>query len=338
MPKFIKVFSIILLILLLSFFLYYFFVAKAPRQEKIKWGVNFSQMQAEALKLDWKKTYLAILEDLGAKEIKLLTQWDWMEGQKDRFYFKDIDWQIKQAELNKAKVIYVVGMKSGRWPECHLPQWAKVLSKKEQQEELLKYIREVILRYKNSPAIIAWQVENEPLFRYGECPWHDKKFLKKEVEFIKSLDSSRKIIISDSGEQSLWTEAGKLGDIVGTTMYRRIWFGIAGKLGFYGTFPIPAVFYWYKSQIIKYLFNKEVINVELQAEPWGPKLIFDLSLPEQEKTMNLGQFRKNVEYARQSGLDTFYFWGTEWWYWLKEKHNRPEIWNEARKLFKESNF
>lgn len=24
---------------------------------------------------------------------------------------------------------------------------------------------------------------------------------------------------------------------------------------------------------------------------------------------------------------------TEWWFWLKEKQGKPEIWNEAKKLF-----
>ena len=49
--------------------------------------------------------------------------------------------------------------------------------------------------------------------------------------------------------------------------------------------------------------------------------------------MNLEQFRKNIEFAQRTGLDTFYLWGGEWWYWLKEKQNQPEIWEEAKTLF-----
>src|SRR3989338_4272996 len=82
----------------------YFLVGQAPVQKNITWGVNFSQMQAEVLKLDWKKTYLALMEDLGVKNIKLLTQWDWVEGQQDDFYFKDIDWQIKEAKARGVKI------------------------------------------------------------------------------------------------------------------------------------------------------------------------------------------------------------------------------------------
>ena len=121
-----------------------------------------------------------------------------------------------------------------------------------------------------------------------------------------------------------------IGDIVGTTLYKKVWFK---QIGMYVKYPIPPVFYWRKAQIIKKLFNKKVICVELQAEPFGPKLLYDSPLEEQKKSMNLNQFRENIDFATKTGLDTFYLWGTEWMYWMKEKQNQPEIWNEAKKLF-----
>lgn len=333
MYKMLKLFIFILIILFL-FFLYYFFLAKAPKPEKITWGINFSQMWAKALGLDWKETYLAILDDLGAKNIKLHTQWDWVEGKKGKYFFDDIDWQIKEAEKRNAKLIYVVGMKTGRWPECHIPDWAAGLSKQEQQNEILKYIKEVVIKYKNSKAIVYWQAENEPLFKFGECPWRDKEFLKKEVALIKSLDPSRQVIVSDSGEQSLWFGAAQTGDIVGITLYRIVWADIVGKYGFYLKFPLPPLTYWRKAQIIEKFFGKKVINIELQAEPWTSEIFYDISQKEQEKSMSLEQFRKNIEYGKKTGLETFYFWGAEWWYWLKEVKSRPEIWNEAKNIFR----
>lgn len=334
MSKMIKVLFLIFIVLFLIF-VYYFFIAKAKKQEKITWGVNFSRMHSGNLKLDWKKNYLAILEDLGVKNIKLITNWNFIEDKKDKYYFDDVDWQIGQAKKYGAKLIYVVGMKTGRWPECHLPDWAKHLSKQEQQVQILEYIREVVLRYKSQESIIAWQAENEPLFRFGICPWYDKNFLKKEVELIKSIDQTRPVIISDSGEQSLWIEAAKIGDIVGTTMYRTVWVHITDKYGFYFTFPLPPVSYWTKAWFINKFFGKMVINVEIQAEPWVYDVFGDIPLREQEKTMNLDQFRKNIIYAKQTGFDQFYLWGAEWWYWMKETQNRPEIWEETKKLFSE---
>ncbi|MEK7664786.1 MAG: DUF4038 domain-containing protein, partial [Patescibacteria group bacterium] len=194
-------FLFVFLILFLVVFSY-FFLGKAPRQKNVIFGVNFSQKGAESLKLDWKETYLAILDDLKTKQIKLITHWDLIEKQNNNYYFDDTDWQVKEAEKREVKMIFVLGIKTGRWPECHDPEWAKNFSKKEEQQELLNYIEKIILRYKDSPSIIAWQVENEPLFEFGECPWQDKDFWKKEIKLVKSLDPARPIIASDSGEQS----------------------------------------------------------------------------------------------------------------------------------------
>ncbi|MBI1866656.1 MAG: endo-1,4-beta-xylanase [Candidatus Staskawiczbacteria bacterium] len=181
-----KMLKIIILVLIVLFIIFlYFFIGKAPKQKNIIWGVNFSQMQAENLRLNWREVYLALLDDLSVKNIKLVTNWDFIEGTKDSYYFDDIDWQINEAESRGVNLIYVVGMKTGRWPECHVPRWANGLSKQQQQQEILKYIKEVVLRYKNSKSIIFWQVENEPLFKFGECPWYDKNFLKKEAELVK---------------------------------------------------------------------------------------------------------------------------------------------------------
>ncbi|KKP92711.1 MAG: hypothetical protein UR98_C0019G0004 [Parcubacteria group bacterium GW2011_GWA1_36_12] len=335
MNKLIKIFflSLIVIFALFAVVFSYFFVGSAPSAENIVWGVDFSQMQAEALKLDWKETYLALLDDLGVKNIKLHIQWDWIEGKKGSYFFDDVDWQINQAEKRNAKIIYVVGMKTGRWPECHIPSWAENLSKEQQQDEILKYLKEIILRYKDNNTIAFWQVENEPLFDFGICPWYDENFLRKEVQFVKSLDPSRPVIISDSGEQSMWFKAAKIGDIVGITMYRKVWARVADGLGFNFDSFLKPVTYWRKAELIKKIFGKDVIGIELQAEPWTSKPFYNVLLPEQEKTMNSDLFKKNVEYAKESGLSKFYFWGAEWWYWLKTTQDKPEIWNEAKNLF-----
>ena len=329
---------IITLVLIASIF-YYFYIGKAPESKKMTWGVDFSQMQTEILGLNWKETYLAIINDLNAKNIKLHTQWDWVEGIKGDFYFDDIDWQIKKAEDNNVKIIYVVGMKTGRWPECHIPGWAQTISKEQQQEEVLKYIKEVVLRYKDSPAVAYWQVENEPFFKFGECPsWYydGGEFLQKEVDLVRSLDPDRKIIVSDSGEQSFWTKPAKVGDIVGITMYRKVWFHVIDGLGFYYDFLLRPISYYRRAEIINKFFNKDVICIELQAEPWTESVYVDASVEEQLRTMNLEQFKKNVKYAKATGLDTVYLWGVEWWYWMETTQNQPEIWQEAQQLFKSS--
>ncbi len=325
-----KIILLVVLIVLAPVFIFLFVGRPAPHED-IVWGINFSEKHAVNLGLDWQELYLAILDDLGARHIKLAVHWDMIEPEKDRYFFDHLDKQVEEAEKRQAEVMLVMGMKTPRWPECHLPGWAHDLDKAAQQAEILKMIETVVRRYKDSPAIAMWQVENEPFFPFGDCPWTDINFLKKEVELVRSLDHlNRPIVISDTGEMSLWIRAARLGDKVGTTMYKKVWFH---EVGLYVTYPFPPIFYYRKARLIDFLFNKEVICVELQAEPWGPKLLYDSPLDEQEKTMNLRQLQDNVDFARRTGLRKFYLWGTEWWYWMKVKHDQPEIWQEARTLF-----
>lgn len=309
----------------------YFFYGTPQVAKEITWGVNFSQKHASLLGLNWAETYLALLDDLGAKNIKLATYWDLLEPKEYQYIWEDLDWQIEKAENYEANILLVIGMKTPRWPECHIPDWAKNISKEEQQRKILKLLEAIVGRYKNSSAVKYWQIENEPFFPFGECPWVDKEFVKREVELVKKLDpQKRPIIISDSGEGSFWFTAAKLGDIAGTTMYKKVW---VWQIKRYFTWPFNPTFYWRKAQLIKRFFSKEVWVVELQAEPWGPKLLYNSPPEEQEKTMNLEQFRYMIDFAKRTGLDTFYLWGSEWWYWMKEKQGRPEIWEEARNLF-----
>jgi hypothetical protein len=328
MKKTLKIIGLGFLVVLMTLIVYLFWGPTTSAQN-IAWGVDFSQKHAQSFGLDWHEAYLALLQDLQVKNLKLSTAWDLLEQEPGKYNFDDLDWQIIQTGGYGAKVILVIGMKTPRWPECHLPAWAKNLPNEKLQEAVLKLLDKIVSRYGNDQTIWAWQVENEPLLSFGECPKADKNFLKKEVELVKNLDPlKRPVIISDSGEWSFWFEASKLGDIVGTTMYRRTWFN-----GFSLDYPFSPLFYAVKTKIIDRLFHKKVICIELQAEPWGSELLYDLPLPEQKKLMTIEGFRGNLEFATKTGLDTFYLWGGEWWYWLKEKHNDPSFWEEARKIF-----
>jgi len=328
--KILKMILLILSIIVLAV-VCYFFVGFPKAKKDIVWGVNFSQKHVEAMGLDWKKVYFSILDDLGVKEIKLATHWDFIEREEGKYYFDDLDWQISEAEKRGAKLILVIGMKTPRWPECHEPPWVQNQKSKIKNQKLLEYIAKIVNRYKDSEAIWAWQVENEPFFSFGECLDYDNKILKDEIELVKKLDfQKRPIIISESGEFSFWTKAARYGDLVGVTLYRRVW---SKEFNIYFSHIFPPTFYKRRALLINKIFGKEVICIELQAEPWGPKLLYDLPLEEQEKSMDLQRFQKNIEFAQKTGFKKFYLWGAEWWYWLKEKQNKPEIWEEAKKLF-----
>jgi len=327
MKKFLKYFfTLIFLLLIFSFC--FFFVGRVKPKEKIEWGVVFSQKHSQLLGLNWRENYLAILDDLKVKNLKIISHWDLIEPKENEYFFEDLDWQIKEAEKRNAKVILVLGMKTGRWPECHVPKWVNIESPM-LENDLFEYLKVFIERYKDSNAIWAWQVENEPFFPFGECPKIKKDLVKKEIELVRSLDS-RPIIFTDSGEFSLWINAAKFGDIVGTTLHRKVYFKEIKK---YITYPFLPVYYWRKAKLIDFFFGKKVIITELQAEPWCKNLIYNCPLEEQKITMDFEQFKKNVNFAKNTGIDTIYFWGVEWWYWMKEKEKDSRFWENAKTFF-----
>ena len=324
-----KLLAIVVLTTVITVVIYFIY---APKREDVVYGVTFSKPFAEHLGLDWKETYLALLDDAGVKRVRLPSYWTEIEAERGSYSFEDLDWQIEEAEKRGVKIILSLGQKQPRWPECHIPDWAKKLNEYERQDELIKVIREVVERYKYKESIVAWQVENEPFLPYGECPELDKNFLDREISLVRSLDS-RTIIISDSGEMGTWYSAAKRADILGTTLYRIVWNDHIG----YVHYPIASIVYRMKAAIIMYITGVEkIIIVELQAEPWGPKMIIDTPLEEQYKSMSPEQFRENIAYVKKIEFSEAYLWGGEWWYWLKTVKSDDRIWEEAKKVFGES--
>lgn len=322
--------KILIIVTLFAVIISVIYFVYAPKREDVVYGVTFSKPFAEHLELDWKETYLALLDDAGAKRVRLPSYWTEIEAERGNYSFEDLDWQIEEAEKRGVKIILSLGQKQPRWPECHIPEWAEELNEYERQDELIKTITNVVERYKYKAGIIAWQVENEPFLKYGECPEFDKNFLDREISLVRSLDS-RPVIISDSGELGTWYSAAKRADILGTTLYRIVWNDHIG----YVHYPIASVIYRIKAAIIMYITGVEkIIIVELQAEPWGPKMIVDTPLEEQYKSMSPEQFRENIEYVKKIEFSEAYLWGGEWWYWLKIKKGDDRIWEEAKRVFK----
>ncbi len=295
-------------------------------------GVTFSKFRAEEFGLDWQRAYVAMLDDLGVKKIRLAAYWNDLEPRRDEISFFNLDWQIAEAERRDAEIILAVGQRLPRWPECHIPDWAWDLPEEERQRELLEIVEQTIIRYRDNPRIKYWQVENEPFLPgFGICPPFDKEFLDEEIELAESLDS-RPIIVSDSGELSIWLQAARRADIFGTTMYRIIWSDKLPGDG-YLRYPVPPSFFHLKANLIKYFAGtKDIIVTELQAEPWGPKMAYEMIPAERDKSLSIKQFEDNIRYAREVGFREAYLWGVEWWYW-EMLNGRPEFWDFAKTLF-----
>lgn len=304
-----------------------------PFPDRINFGVTFSPKYAGNLGLDWQQTYLKIIDELKVRFLRVPTYWDGTEKNYMDFDFSDIDFMLDEARRRGVKVILVLGARQPRWPECHIPSWVKSLSIKDRQEKILEFIGRVVERYKHHSAILAWQVENEPMLEgFGQCEDRaDKDFLKQESGLVADLNG-KPVVITDSGELGFWIEPMRSSDIFATTVYRMVYDKYLG----YVTYPIPPYLYNIKSSLIRYFFapqNKKTIISELQAEPWSAdNALVNMPLDQQLSLFSVNRFRENIEYAKQTGFDTAYLWGVEWWYFMAQ-NGYPQYLQYAKTLF-----
>ncbi len=306
-----------------------------PYPSQIKYGVSFSPGYAKYLGLDWQKTYIQILDELKVKNLRIPTYWDVLQVKQTQLDFTQTDYLINEAGKRGAQVVLVVGARQPRWPECHIPAWAKSLGLAERHQKILDFIQKTIDRYKDNSAIWAWQVENEPFaFWFGEnCDPPDEKFLQEEIRLVKALDSNRPVIVTDSGEWGSWVSAMKDADILGVSLYKKSYNPIFNG---YITYPFPAWMYPLKSNLVRYLFvpsNRETIISELQTEPWFQKAVLATPLDQQATLFSISDFKGNIEYAKKTRFDQMYLWGVEWWYFMASQ-GYPEYLEYAKTLFR----
>ncbi len=294
----------------------------SPPNENMIWGASFSPEYAQYLGLDMKETYKVILDDYKFKYLRLTARWDVVEAQRGKFDFNQLDYLINEAGKRQAKVVLALGQKTPRWPECNVPAWAQSLNDAEYFSALNNYLQSVAQHYKNNAAVEIWQVENEPFLAFGvACRALDSEKLHSEITAVKNIDSTRPVLITDSGELSFWNKTAQAGDLFGSTVYRVVW---AKNLGYVGYDWLPAIYYrwralWHGRDLA------HTFVAELQAEPWMQNSnMTAANIAEQLQSMNLDRLQKNIYFAQKTGFSRSYLWGAEWWYWL-ELHGDYEI-------------
>jgi len=324
------------LLILLNVLVANWYVA-STRDKPLKLGVTFVPDYARALGLDAEETMEALTRDLGVRHFRLTSYWNKIEKEQGTYDFSELDWQFEKAEAVNAKVTLSIGMRQPRWPECHEPDWVKNLSIDERQQHLHTFLSKVIDRYKHSSSLTSYQLENEALLKsFGECPDTTRKYLQEEFDLVKKLDSKHPIIMSKSNNFPSLSLGKPRPDIVGMSVYRKVW--NTNIYNGYFTYPMPS---WYYAAIAgwqKIWTGKDTILHEMQMEPYPPSGTFvaDASLEEQDKSMSARDFAPRVEFAKQTGMREIYLWGAEWWYYRLVELDDPGVWDEAKKTFRES--
>lgn len=300
-----------------------FFVMLRPGAQEL--GITFSSKYAEDLGMDPIETFTAIVSDLGVRNIRFSVYWTDIEQKQGVLDFSKLDAYMAIAEKYNVDVTLAIGMKVPRWPECYIPSFVDTGPGASLNSSLYRYMQALVGHAKNYPALKQWQIENEPLFPYGNCPEPSLIRLKNEVALVRGLDTAHPVMLTVSGEQEPWLDLASLADTIGVSVYRFAYNNALGPV----TFPHPAAYYRIHSMITG-LFADEVIISELQMEPWftgSPQIPASVGVPFTTK-----EFSEHLNFAKRTGIRKVLLWGAEWWYYEKLQGN-DSLWITARRAF-----
>lgn len=303
--------------------------------EPMKYGATFIPSYAEYYGLDAQETLGALINDLNLRHFRLVSYWRDIEKTPGQYDFTQLDWQFRQIEAVNGTVTLAIGLRQPRWPECHPPEWAKTEPKEVWYPQLKAFMAKVIDRYKNSPALDTYQLENEYFLKvFGKCTDFSRDRLVDEFNYVKQLDPNHDVIISRSNNAWGIPIGDPRADKFGISVYKRVWDKTVTKR--YFEYPFPAWFYGFLAGAGEIVTGRDMIIHELQAEPWGPnKGIPEISIAEQNKSLDAKRLKDRFIYGKATGMREVDLWGAEMWYWRKVKLGDPSLWDAARDSIRE---
>lgn len=292
-------------------------------------GVSFIPDYALSLGLDPQETMDA-LTGIGVRHFRLVSYWSDIEQTQGSYDFSQLDWQFKKAEKVGANITLTLGLRQPRWPECHMPDWAKGETRAQWQPKLQNLMQALVERYKDSPSLQNYQLENEYfLGGFGICTDFSRDRLISEYNLIKKLDPTRAIIVGRSNNALGMPVGQPQPDQFSISIYKRVWDGNLTHR--YLEYPQPAWFYGFIAGSQQILNHRNMSVAELQAEAWPPssKSITETSLAEQNKSLDAKRLKDRFDYGKATGMRQIDLWGAEYWYYRKVVLGDSSLWNVA---------
>jgi len=288
-----------------------------------KFGVSFSLKQCRDFKIDQTDALEFLIQAVGLRRFRLMSYWNEHEKSQGVYDFESLDEQVSQIEAVGGVITFCLGVRQPRWPESHWPNWALELPEQQRYQALYKFIEVVVKRYQHKSCIISWQLENEALNRsFGMYGDFNRKRLRDEYKLVANLDPSRPIIMSTSNTWGLPLRRPR-PKLFGFTFYQ-----VQYEKGAYSHTKMPAWWRSFRAKIIRFVTWRRSFIHELQAEPWGPKAIWEMSTEEQDRSMSPEQLSTNIKLAKKTNLHPIDLWGGEWWYW-RHLQGDDSIWQTA---------
>jgi hypothetical protein len=234
----------------------------------------------------------------------------------------------------RTRVVLTVGARNFLFPELHQPTWAGDRSQPrldavQSSAAYRAYFDATIDRYRASPILYAWQVENEPFDSVMNAYTADDAItddqLAWEMEEVHRLDGRHRAVVTSynalhplldmvqsfapvllplvGGGSGHPNEALRLGDAFGLDLY------VDGRSVPYRTSTSVALRTEWKAQTLTFWadrahsMGKQMWVAEMQAEPWG------------DATGNFspGDLVNEAFDYRQTPVDVVLLWGVETW-------------------------
>jgi hypothetical protein len=329
--------------------------APARSAEPMQLGFTFSQQQASYLDIDYQTAYQRLMQ-LSPALVRLAAYWNQVEPQRGEFDFSSLDWLVDNTPPG-THLVLTLGMKAPRWPEYFIPTWlqqandmpdrAQVSDDEDLRTALPAYVEAVVERYRASPAIAYWQVENEPFDPSGPRHWTiGQDALENEIALVRKMDPlQRPVVVTtfeptnpvrqlpglDNGIHRRVRMLMQQADIVGLDLYPVRGASILGRDVFVRW---PAFIWQHQVRSIQRMLaaaGKQTWMTEVQGEPWLVTHVVYLDrLPRSEIVPSEMEFV--VSQLRASGFQSALLWGAEYWYMRMHRFDDPRWWSSAEHL------
>lgn len=320
---------------------------REPERETI-FGINFSCQQAQWLGYDCAVLFADLLDGLGVRHVRLSAYWSEIERRPGVYQFRSIDRLLDLAHSRGAVVTVTLGMKAQRHPEFWLPGWlaprieAPVRGYPEDtpalRAALFPYLAAAARHLGAHPAVEAIQVENEPFTapKSTAQSWSIRpQFLLEEIAAVRAADPGGHPIVVNQGSWTRWDNRWRwiLGtaDVLGQSVYTKRQRGPWPWLHLH-----PFRWGWISPDLpdqARYAAarGKVVWLTELQAEPFEhPSIDPRRASAGQTASASPYALRRTIALARRTGATRAYFWGVEWWAYLRDRRDDPTLWEIGR--------
>lgn len=303
-------------------------------------GFSYSPLTSMWANRDPAQDLRTLLDSTNPDLVRLPVYWEMVQPDPDTLDFSSVDSLLavvaahNRIASNPTRVVLTVGARNFLYPELHEPGWAgprqqPYLNEVQSGPIYRRYIDASVMRYRASPLLYAWQVENEPLDYVGNGFTGDDQIKVKqllwEIAEVHRLDPAHKAVTTTFDGwnvgvdmMQLWTpgilyhlggwpqgfpeETLEDGDALGLDLYID---GPSTPL----RFTTPDLRAEWKEQAVGFwaarahAMGKGVWLAEMQAQPW---------------TVSPGTFAESdliasaVDY-RQESLQVVLMWGVETW-------------------------